>query len=60
MPFSVPGPVSSALDYINPVREARTGNGPSIATYQNVQTTQPSKVFFISFCQFYSFLLSLL
>ncbi|KAL6127256.1 hypothetical protein ACLB2K_075297 [Fragaria x ananassa] len=43
MPFSVPGPVSSALDYINPVREARTGNGPSIATYQNVQTAQPSK-----------------
>nr|XP_011470209.1 PREDICTED: KH domain-containing protein At4g18375 isoform X2 [Fragaria vesca subsp. vesca] len=43
MPLSVPGPASSALDYINPVREARTGNGPSIATYQNVQTTQPSK-----------------
>ncbi|XP_061996883.1 RNA-binding KH domain-containing protein RCF3 [Rosa rugosa] len=43
MPLSVPGPASSALDYINPVREARTGNGPSITTYQNVQTAQPSK-----------------
>ncbi|XP_050387909.1 RNA-binding KH domain-containing protein RCF3 isoform X2 [Argentina anserina] len=43
MTLSAPAPASSALDYINPIRQARTGNGPSIATYQNVQTAQPSK-----------------
>lgn len=54
MPLPASGPAGSALaietsslNYINSVREARTANGPPTATYQNVQTAQPSKVAFL-------------